>query len=88
MARRGGGQESPHVPHTAASGEVGGGWRAQERQRGPGAFEDVRRDEAQTTGAETPGGWGEAVDGLAMQEGALQRLCREAVGGCVGERRE
>ena len=38
-------------------------------------------------GAETHGGWGEAVDGCAMPAGALQRLCREVVGGCGVARR-
>jgi hypothetical protein len=64
-----------------------GGGGAQARQRGPVAWEDVRREEAPTTGAETHRGWGEAVDGCAMQTGALQRLCREAVGGCGVARR-
>ena len=50
--------------------------------------EDVLREEAHTTGADTHGGWGEAVDVFAMQEVALQLLFRDAVGGCVGELRE
>ena len=65
-----------------------GGVRAQERQRGPVALEDVRREEAHTAGAEAHGGWGEAVDVFAVQEGALQRLCRDAVGGFVVELRQ
>jgi len=81
VERGGGRQESPHVLHTEASGEVGGGVRAQERQRGPGALEDVLIKEAHTAGAETHGGWGEAIDVFAVQEGVLQRLFRDAVGG-------
>ena len=88
VARGGGRQESPPCLHPADSGEVGGGVRAQERQRGPVAFAAVRSEEAQTTGAETPGGGGEAVDGCARPAVALQLLCREAVGGGVGARRE
>jgi len=57
--------------------------RTQERQRGPVAFEDVLREEANTTVADTHGGWGEAIDVFAMQAVALQLLFRDAVGGCV-----
>jgi hypothetical protein len=88
VERGGGRQESPHFLHPEDSGEVVGGLRAQERQRGPVACEDVLREEANTTGADTHGGWGEAVDVFAMQEVALQLLCRDAVGGCVVELRE
>jgi len=88
VERGGGRQESPHFLHTEDSGEVVGGLRAQERQRGPVALEDVLREEANTAVAETHGGRGEAVDVFAMQEGALQLLFRDAVGGCVGELRE
>ena len=84
VARGGGRQESPHCLHTEDSGEVVGGVRAQERQRGPVACADVLREEAHTTGAETHGGWSEAVDVCAMQAGALQLLFRDAVGGCGG----
>jgi hypothetical protein len=88
VERGGGRQESPHVLHTEDSGEVGGGVRAQERQRGPVAWEDVLREEAHTAVADAQGGWGEAVDVCAVQEGVLQLLCRDAVGGCVGELRQ
>ena len=81
VARGSGRQESPPCLHTEDSGEVVGGVRAQERQRGPVALEDVRREEAKTAGAEAPGGWGEAVDVFAVQAGVLQRLFRDAVGG-------
>jgi hypothetical protein len=88
VARGGGRQESPHVLHTEDSGEVGGGLRAQERQRGPVAVEDVLREAAKTAGAEAHGGWGEAVDVFAVPEGVLQLRCRDAVGGGVGARRQ
>jgi hypothetical protein len=85
VERGGGRQESPHFLHTEDSGEVVGGLRAQERQRGPVVLEDVLREEAHTAGADTHGSWSEAVDVLAMQAIALEFLCREAVGGFVGE---
>jgi hypothetical protein len=88
VERGGGRQEAPHFLHTEDRGEVVGGWRAQERQRGPVALEDVLREEANTTGADTHRGWGEAVDVFAMQEVALQLLFREAIGGFVVELRE
>ena len=88
VARGGGRQESPHFLHTEDRGEVVGGVRAQERQRGPVALEDVLREEAHTAGADAHGGWGEAVDVCAVQEGVLQLLCRDAVGGCVGALRQ
>ncbi len=80
----GGREEPPDLLHTADGGEPVGGWRAQEREGGPVALEDVRREEADTTGAETHGRGGEAVDVLPVQEGVLQCLCSDAVGGCVG----
>ena len=70
VERGGGRQESPPFLHTEDSGEVVGGLRAQERQRGPVALEDVLREEAHTAGAEAHGGWGEAVDVCAVQEGS------------------
>ena len=88
VERGGGRQEAPHVLHPEDSGEVGGGVRAQERQRGPVAWEDVLREEAHTTGAEAQGGWGEAVDVFAVQAGVLQRRFPDAVGGCVGALRQ
>jgi len=85
VERGGGRQESPHFLHTEDSGEVVGGLRAQERQRGPVALEDVLREEANTAGADTHGSWREAVDVFAMQERALEFLFREAIGGFVVE---
>jgi hypothetical protein len=81
----GGRQESPVLP-TEDSGEVG--VCAQERQCGPGALEAVRREEAQTAGAEAPGGWGEASAVVAVLAVGLQRLGRDAVGGFGGARRQ
>ncbi len=80
VERGGGRQESPHFLHTEDSGEVVGGLRAQERQRGPVACEDVVIEEANTTVADAHGGWGEAVDVFAVQEVVLQLLFRDAVG--------
>jgi hypothetical protein len=57
-----------------------GGVRAQEREGMPVALEDVLREEAHTAGAETHGRGGEAVNILPVSEGALQLLCRDAVG--------
>src|SRR5262249_55236125 len=79
VARGGGHQESPPCLHTEDSGEGG---RAQERQRGPVALEDVLREAAHTPGADAHGGWGEAVDVLAVPAGGLPLLCGAAVGGC------
>jgi hypothetical protein len=42
-------------------------------------------EEAEATGAETPGRWGEAIDGFAGEKIVLQFLCRDTVGGLVGE---
>src|SRR5712691_9371437 len=44
------------------------------------ALEDVLREEANATGADTHGSWGKAIDVFAVQEGVLQLLCRDAVG--------
>jgi hypothetical protein len=88
VERGGGRQEAPHFLHTEDSGEVVGGLRAPERQRGPVAWEDVLREEANTAGADTHGGWGEAVDVCAVQEGVLQLRFRAAVGGFVVELRQ
>ena len=54
--------------------------RTPECQGGPVALEDVRRDNADAPGAETPGRGGEAVDSVPVQEGGLQRLFGEHVG--------
>jgi hypothetical protein len=76
----GGRQEAPDVLHTQHGGERGGGWRAQEREGGPGA----RGDEAEAAGADAHGRWGEAVDVFPVQAVTLQCPCREAGGGGVG----
>jgi hypothetical protein len=76
-------EDTSDVFHTEDGGETGGGWCAQERQRGPVAFEDVLREEADAAGAEAHRGWGEAIDIFAVQEVSLERLCRDAVGGLV-----
>jgi hypothetical protein len=80
--------EPPDLRHTEDRGETVGGVRTQACEGVPGAFEDVLREAAEAPVAEAHGRWGEAVDGCAVQEGALQLRCREAVGGCVGALRE
>ncbi len=46
----------------------------------PVAREDVLREEADATGADTHGRWGEAINVFAVQEGVLQLLFGEQVG--------
>jgi hypothetical protein len=57
-----------------------GGVRTQECKDVPVALEDVRREKADATGAETHGRGGEAVDMFPVQEVVLECLFREAVG--------
>jgi hypothetical protein len=71
--------------NTEDGGETGGGVCAQERQRGPVAFEDVLREEAEAAVADAQRGGGEAIDIFAVQSVSLELLCRDAVGGFVGE---
>jgi len=73
-------EEPPDLLHTEDGGETVGAWRAHEREGMPVALEDVLREEANATGADTHGSWGKAIDVFAVQEGVLQLLCREAVG--------
>ena len=84
VQRGGGGQEARDLLHTEAGREPMGGVRTQEREGVPVALEDVLREEADATGAETHGRGGEAVDVFAMQEVTLQLRFCEAVGGLVG----
>ena len=84
----GGREESPALLHTAHGGETVGGVGAQEREGVPVAREDVLREDAHATGAETQGRWGKAIDVCAVQEGVLQLLCSDAVGCCVGALRQ
>ena len=88
VERGGGRQESTNFLHTEDSGEMVGGLRAQERQRGPVAFENVLIEEANTAVADAHGGGGKAVDVFAVQEVVLQLLFRDAVGGFVVELRQ
>ena len=69
-------------------GEPVGGWRPQERQRGPVAFEDVLREEADATVTDAHGRGGQASDVFAVQEVMLALLFRNAVGGFMVELRE
>jgi hypothetical protein len=78
-------EETLHFCHTEHGGETVGGLRAYEREGVPVAREDVWREAADATGAEAHGRGGKAIDIVAVQEGVLQRLFSDAVGGCVGE---
>jgi hypothetical protein len=78
-------QEPSDLLHTEDSREPVRRVRAQERKSVPVALEDVLGEKAHAAGAETHGGWGEAINVCAMQAGALQLLCGDAVGGWVGE---
>jgi hypothetical protein len=69
--------------HTEDGRETVGGLRTQECKGVPVALEDVLREKADATVADTHGRWGEAVDIFPVQEGVLEFLCRDAVGGCV-----
>src|SRR4029453_15445951 len=81
----GGREEALDRLHTEDSGAPVGGLRTQERQRGPGTRQDVRREEADATGAEAHGRRGQALDVCAVEAVTLQCLCGDAVGGGVGE---
>ena len=74
--------------NTEDGGEMVGGLRTQERQRGPVALEDVLIEEANTAVADAHGGWGEAVDVFPVQEIVLEFLFRDAVGCFVVELRQ
>ena len=62
--------------------------RAHEGEGVPVALEDMLRAEAHATGAEAHGRRGKGVDVCAVQEGVLQCLCSDVVGGVVGALRE
>jgi hypothetical protein len=74
--------------HTEDGREPVGGVCTQECACGPGTLADVRREEAEATGAEAHGRGGQAIDVLPVQDRALQLLCGEAVGGGVGALRQ
>lgn len=86
VVERGGGREEPlDFLHTEHGGEPMRDLRAYEREGSPIALADVLVEEADTTVAEAHGGGGEAIDVFAVEEGVLQLLCRDTVGGFVGE---
>jgi hypothetical protein len=86
VVQGGSGRKEPlDLLHTEDGGETVCSLRAQERQRVPVAFEDVLREEANTTVADAHGRWGEAVDIFAMQEIVLQLLFRDEIRGFVVE---
>jgi hypothetical protein len=78
-------QEALDLLHTEHGGETVRDLRAHECEGVPIAFEDVLIEEANTTVADTHGGWGEAVDVFPVQDIALQLLFGDAVGGFVVE---
>jgi hypothetical protein len=74
VARGGGRQEAPDLLKTPHSGETLCIGRAPEWEGVPVALEDVLREAADATGAETHGGGGKPIDVFAVQEGVLQCL--------------
>ena len=81
-------QEALALLHAAHGGETVRDLRANEREGVPIAFEDGLREAADATVAAAHGRGGEAIDVFAGQEGVLQLLFRNPVGGLVGELRE
>ncbi len=71
-------EEPPDLLHIEDGGETVGGWRTEECKGVPVAFEEVLREEADATGADAHGRWGEAVDIFAVQEVVLQLLLLSA----------
>ena len=78
-------EEASDFVKTEDSGEMVRGLRAPEGPRSPVACEDVLREEANSTVADTHGRGGEAINIFAVQEGVLQLLFGDTVGGCVVE---
>jgi hypothetical protein len=77
----GGGREEPaNLLHTEDGGETVCGWRAHEREGVPVALEDVLREEAEATVADTQRRGGQAIDVFAVQEVALKLLFSDEVG--------
>jgi hypothetical protein len=80
-------QESLDLLHTEDGGETVCGLCTKEREGVSVTFQDMLGEEADTTGAETHGSRGEAVDVFAVQEGVLKLLFGEQVGRCAIELR-
>jgi len=78
-------QEALDLLRTEHGGETVRDLRANACEGVPIAFEDVLREAAEATGAEAHRRGGEAVDVFAVQEGVLQLLFRNPVGGFVVE---
>jgi hypothetical protein len=70
---------------TEDGGETVCGLSPPQSQRVPITLEDVLGEEADAAVADAHGGWGQAVDVLPVEEGALQLLFGDAVGGLVVE---
>jgi len=66
VQRCGGLEETSHFFNTEDGGETVCGGRTQERESVPVALEDVLREEADATVADTHGRWSEAVDIFAV----------------------
>jgi hypothetical protein len=86
IGQRGGGREEPSdLLHTEDGGETVGSLSTNEHEGVPVAREDVLQEAAEATGADAHGRWGEAVDVFAVQEVRRKFLCRDAIGGFVGD---
>jgi hypothetical protein len=81
----GGLEQTPNFFHTEDSREAVCGLSANQRQGGPITLEDVLREEADTTGADAHGSWGEAIDVFSVQEVVLKFLFGEYMRRCAIE---
>jgi hypothetical protein len=73
-------EEPLDLLYTEDGREMVGGLRTQEREGVPVTLEDVLIEEADAAIADTHGGWGQAIDVFAVEEGVLQLLFRNTVG--------
>jgi hypothetical protein len=72
-------EETPNFFNTEDGGEPVCGLRPKQRQGVPITLEDVLREEADATVADTHGRGGEAIDVFAVQEVGLKRLFGEQI---------
>jgi hypothetical protein len=68
----GGLEETPNFCNTEDGGKAVCGWRSNQGQSVPITLEEVLVEEAEATGAEAHGSWGEAIGVFAVQEGGLE----------------
>jgi hypothetical protein len=81
VGERGGGrQEARELCHTQDGGQPVGDLRANERESGPVALEDMWIEEAEAAGAEAHGRGRQAIDIVAVEAVVLQLRFRHAVG--------